>query len=316
MRLAYIGYDLNSLKAQAALGRHFSDVTFFLVEQNRPVIPVAFENIALLVDGVTVPSENEFRTMKHKSVFKKIKAQYEQFETELFGGVKAFMQPLTSPKSNFKIESFSDVGDLFFDAKKSKVHLERKSQGTDEFDFLMIENHQMISDTLMHFKNSPLSGKTTHSHAWFSVQFSYELKSPRNGTIDSLQLMLINNSKNESLIDNWYFCHLDQGSITIQQWVPFSQYAHLDYQKFMIARTKEVVEKKLDFIHLLELKDQYVDSTSGFSQSEAGLKNARLSAMAPSFAFWSAEKIESYVREALDMKIKKIIKLEMSRGAV
>lgn len=316
MKLAYIGYDLNCLKAQTALTRHFSEITFFLIEQREVVPALAFENIPVFADGIMIPRENELRTPKHLAIRKKIKKQYEEFKNELFGELKTKKSELANgtSKASFQVESLSDVGDVFFDSKKAKVYIERKNRGTEEFDFMLIENHQMIAERLRDFKNSPLSGTTMNSHVWFSVQFNFELKSPREGVAVPHNLLLINNSDSESIIDNWYFCQLDKGLATIQQWVPFNQHANRDYQKFIIARTRAVIEQQLDYIQLRDQKDQYVDSTSGFCFKKASLANAKLSAEAPSFAFWSTDKIDSFVTVAVDAKIRKMIKLENTRG--
>ncbi len=321
MKLAYIGYDLNSLKSITALSRYFDEVEFFLVEPMREVFDFNFELIPLLADTHCIPPDDALKTGAHVDTFKKIRAQYHQFRHELFNHLKIRMAPAVQslqPKnltaSGIKKSQFSEIQDVFFDAKKQKVYVEKKQAGIDEYDFIIVEDHQLVSETVAAMTKNILSGKAQNSHIWFSSQFEYELKMPRSGVLNSKNFLIVKDSLNESLIDNWYFCYLHHSKLTVQQWVPYNQHQNLDYRKFMIERTRAALMQKFEFIHLKESGEASVHTTSGFFKNRVSLKNNRLSAAVPSFEFWPPDRIEGFLVQTLAIKIKKLLKPETTRG--
>lgn len=315
MKLAYIAYDLNSLKAHGALSKHFTEIEYFLVETNRAVLKNSFEQIPVMVDQVCIPMDNNLITLAHKRTFNDIKSQYSKFKKEIFSELKSKSDLLSeaTPVDKYKVAELNSLKDVFFDSKKQKVYVEAAA-GVSEYDFLMVEDHELISNKIKNITSNIFQNEPRNHHVWFSVEFGYELKKPRTGALAERSFWLINDSQNESLVDNWYFCHFKANTVLVQQWVPFTQHQNMDYKKFMTERTQAVIAKKIEFIHVTEILNTFVDSTSGFFKNVGTLKNNRIAALTPSFSFWSQPNIESTVLTVLDPKIKKLLKLEAARG--
>ncbi|MBC7419312.1 MAG: hypothetical protein H7328_01170 [Bdellovibrio sp.] len=316
MKLAYLAYDLNSLKAHAALSRRFSEIEYFLLEPERIILPTYFEELPVLVDHLAIPADKAVQTSAQLKTLKKIKAQYDEFKNEIFGASKAKTNQNFEASSDAKqkISLFGELQDVFFNSKKQKVYLEKSNSGTSEFDFIIVENHQLVSLAAKKLKNNIFSQSTKNSHVWFSTEFNYSLKNPRDGFLGKHSFILVFDSANESILDNWYFCHFESDRLLVQQWVPYHQYQNSDYNRFIIERTRQRLATRVDFIHLGNLTQADVNSTSGFFQTNAALTNHRLTALVPSFSFWSPLQIENQISNSTEQKIKKILKIESARG--
>ena len=81
-----------------------------------------------------------------------------------------------------------------------------------------------MSDQFNRFAKNVFSRPSHNTHVWFSAEFEYELKKPREFNLENKNFTLIKDRLNESILDNWYFVRIIENRICVQQWVPFNQY--------------------------------------------------------------------------------------------
>ncbi|MBC7742121.1 MAG: hypothetical protein H7061_07985 [Bdellovibrionaceae bacterium] len=326
MKLAYVGYDQNVLRSSAVLADIFAEIEFFLIEPDRAPLQQVFDELPILTHPHCIPAEKEYQTEHHAYALQEIKKQYGHFKWHLLNEMKKLKEMKTkkgelakparavNSASTFKVSAFKEVRDIFFDSRKQKAVFEKVSQGINEYDYVIFENHQLVASVLKQSGIKVFSSAPLHSHLWYSIEFTYQKNTPHIGLLPERSFLLVKDRQYETLVDNWYGCHARQDTFTVQQWVPINQYQNLDYMKFMLERTRDELSRKLDFIELLEFKKSYVQTSAGYRQQLGTLKNNKLSAVLPSFAFWSQAQIDQTITYLMEPKIKKLDKIQLQRG--
>ncbi len=316
MKLAYIAYDATSLKTQNILSKNFGEIEYFFVQPNSRRTDAVFEEWPILTDSLCIPAEKLFQTKQHELALGQVRSQYEKLKSELLGPAMGLKQITKDPGASAIMTSpFNEIKDIFFDSSKQKVIIEKGTLGTSEYDFLIVENHQLIASEIKHIKSQLFSIQPAHSHVWYSIGFTYQLKKNRVGFLPDRKFFFVKDRKNCALVDNWYGCHFEKsGQVIVQQWVPFNQYQNLDYKRFMIERTRAAIETEFDFLTSLEYSNSYVESTAGYCTQRGRAKKSKLSAVVPPVCFWSQLQIDSVFTQLMEPKIKKLEKIHMHRA--
>lgn len=319
MKAAYLAYDKNSLATLSILSNYFEKIDFYLIDTEKSAQRVDFEQVPLVVDTFCIPAEEELKTTTHQKVLQSVQKEFHFYKNELSFDFRKTSSTYTEVQKNCatEIEHISSIKDIVFNAKTNDVYIEKDKVGISEYKYLFIEDHQVVSENFNRFTKNVFKSAPQNSHVWFSVEYDYELKKPRENHLALKKFILIKDRLNHSLLDNWYFVRTDKNKITIQQWVPFNQFKNSDFQKFVIDRVERMLKEKLDLIQITKFNQFYVNSTPGYSLKKTSLKNNKLSNLMPSLNFWSQEMINRYLYIKLDSKMKDLNKPQaahLSRG--
>jgi hypothetical protein len=211
-------------------------------------------------------------------------------------------------KCHHEVASIESIKDIVFNIKTNDVLVEKDKVGISEYKYLFIENHQIVSEKFNRFAKNVFRTLPQNSHVWFSVEFEYELKKPRENDLGQKEFILVNDRKTLSVLDNWFFCRTNNYILSVEQWVPFNQFKNSDFQKFVIERLEKTIRERIDLIQINKVKDFFINSTPGFTLKKGRLRNSKLSTQMPSFNFWSQEKINRYLFTKYDLKMRELNK--------
>lgn len=314
MKAAYLAYDRNSLVSLSVLSNYFEQVDFYLVDKERPPESTAFSDMALMVDHLMIPANPEQRTPTHQKTIKSLHEEFHLYKAHLQVETRKSPVTYTEVQKNCRTElnSLSLIKDIVFNTKTNEVYVEKEKLGLTSYQYLFIEDHQIMAENFSGFAKNVFKTLSGNSHVWFAAEFTYELKKPRQGHLGRKEFLLIKDRLNKSILDNWYFVRTNEQKIVVHQWVPFNQFKNSDFQKFIIGRIEKLLKERLSLIHLTQMNQFYVNSTAGFSTQNASVRNSKHSTMMPSFHFWSSEMINRFLYTKLDMKMKELNRLQLA----
>lgn len=330
MKAAYLAYDRNSLMSLSVLSNYFEQVDFYLVDKDRQPESTPFSDVSLMVEHVMIPADSAgsvnlgLRTPTHLKLLKSVQDELQFYREQLGVNFRknAVAQVDTEVQKNCRseISSLDVIKDVVFNPKSHDIYIEKEKAGVTSYQYLLVEDHQIIAESCGRFAKNIFKTSPAHSHIWFAAEFDYELQKPRNGSLGRKEFVLVQDRQNKSVLDNWYFIRTSDNKIVIHQWVPFNQFRNSDFQKFIIERIRKVLKEKLDVLHLTQFNQFYVDSTSGFALRTSNfplpisnLKHSKVSSGLPSFHFWSRERINRCLYTQLDPKIKHLNKLRLAQ---
>jgi hypothetical protein len=317
MKAAYLAHDKNSLASISVLANYFEQIDFYLVDPERKPEHVDLNEVSLLTEHLMIPAEEDLRTQAHVKALKFLQNEWQEFRAELhLEQRKVFSTSTEEPKTcRTEIHPLALVKDVVISPKTNEIFIEREKTGITTYDFLFTEDHQIMAENYAGFAKHVFRSAPQNSHIWLTVEFSYELKKPRDGFLGERKFIFVKDRLNRSILDNWYFIRLKQDRIAVQQWVPFNQYKNSDFQKFIIERIEKILKEKLDLIQINEFKELYIDSTPGFEMREPKLKNTKISSLVPSFHFLSQDAINRQLYNRLDAKMKELHRLRQAQVA-
>lgn len=324
MRAAYIGFDRNCCVTQKVLSNYFNEIDYYLISDNEDIDKVSIQNIPLLVDHLLIPNEENLRTTLHKENFKFLKNDWLEFKSQI-----STLDHLNAQQNSLKSESIrteikddkpvkvqflnsDQIEDVVFDRKANRVCLEINKQGISSYNFLFIEDHQIVSEAMTKYTKNVFNRAPKNSHIWFCAEFEYELKKPREKKLSQSQFLFINDSLNQSILDNWFLIEVknkkNQNILQVKQWVPYHQFKNQDFQKFIIERIEIILKDKIDLIQIKKFLNSYVCSVSGFRLNQAQLSQNKLSALLPSFNYCESSIRDNYLKQEIEKSTKYIFK--------
>lgn len=314
MKAAYLAYDRNSLAGLSVLSNYFEQVDFYLIESGRQPESTEFSDVSLLTDHLMIPAEESSRTPTHVKVLKSIYSEFHSYKEQLDIQNKKNTNTYTEVQKNCRTElhALDVIKDVVFNTKTNEVYLEREKMGVTSYQYLFVEDHQVVVENFAGYEKNIFKTSPQNSHVWFAAEFNYELKKPRDGDLGRREFFLVKDRQNKTILDNWYFVRMLGQKVTIHQWVPFNQFKNSDFQKFIIERVEKVVKEKLEIIQLTRFNQFYVNSTSGFATQDGTLRHPKISSSLPSFHFWSREAINRYLYAKLDLKMKELNKMQLA----
>ena len=318
MKAAYFAYDRNSLAALPVLSNYFEHIDFFIVEDTRPAEVVHFNDVSLITDTLHVPGEQALRTLAHEKIVKSIQKEFNFYKKQLMFENKKSVATYTEVQKKIptEVNPISQIKDVVFNPKSNDMYIERAKTGVSSpYNAVFVENHQIVAEQFAAFGKNIFKQTPVNTHIWFSAEFTFELKKPREKNLGARNFILVKDRLNRSVLDNWYFVRTRENKITVQQWVPINQVKNSDFQKFMIERVDRLLKEKLDVIQVTEFNQMYVNATPGFSENATVLRHGKISTLMPSFNFWTQENVNHFLFSALDTKMKALNKLKMTQLA-
>lgn len=314
MKAAYLAYDRNSLVGLSVLSNYFEQVDFYFIDKDRQPEAVPFADLSLLTEHVMVPAEEDLRTSAHAKLLKSMHDELRFYRQQLSVDFRKSPTVYTEVQKTCRTEinSLSVIKDVVFNPKSNEVHIEKENMGVTSYQYLFVEDHQIVTEHFGGFAKNIFKTFPGNSHIWFAAEFTYEMQKPRTGNLGRKEFIMVKDRQNKSVLDNWYFVRTSENKIVVHQWVPFNQFKNSDFQKFIIERIEKLLKEKLELVHLTQLNQFYVNSTSGFATQNGKLRHTKISNALPSFHFWPREMINRYLYTRLDLKMKELNKLQLA----
>ncbi len=318
MKAAYLAYDRNSLAAGAVLSTYFEQVDFFIADDVRPAIAVNLDAATVMTDTVQIPAEAALQTRTHQQALKSIQKELVWFKNILQIEVPKNTETQFENTKSIKpeIHLIASIKDIVINSKTNDVYIERENIGVTQYQGIFIEDHQIVADHLGSFSKNIFKRPPVNSHVWFSVEFTYELKKPRENNLGQRHFTLIKDRMNKSILDNWYFVRTQDQIITVQQWLPINQVKNSDFQKFIIERVEKILKAKLDLLQISQFNQMYVNASPGFSLGKTALLHNKISTLMPSFNFWPQRSVDQFLYQKLDPKMKDLAKFKLAQASL
>jgi hypothetical protein len=306
MKIAYIGYDLSSVKTQEFFNSKELEVTYFLVHPKTTPQHATFRKTNLLVDQIMIPAEHNLQTVAHKNSFHKIKKNYKIIENEISGDASVVEkgQDRKFDEKGNSVQELKNIIDIQYNTKAKKILIEIEKSGVEEYDFILTEPHALISSELKK-RNIQLFKKSLQSNSvWSSFHFQVEYKKSINFLIPGASFFMVMDSERDSVNDNWFHCVLINNKLQVSSFQPYSQMMNPEFQTFAAARIQKQITERLHFIQIVKFEETSLSTiAANYRSSQLDMKP---SAAVPNFAFWNYEQINLFLDKQIIRKINKV----------
>lgn len=295
MKLAYVAFDKTALKTHPALEQYFSAIDTYLVNPQSEASDLDILNLAIMADHVFIPSDVTLQTLQHKLVLQKIKNEYLFLKQNIFSGFSFQGEELigarTAEKQQFDL---SEVLSITFDKNRKKHIIQTEGQNFIDYDYLIIEGHQLVSGALAKKNQNIISKTQIQSSLVLNLEFSMQYKLHKQHLHH--EFIFIANTELRTLFDNWYLCSLSHNKIGVSLYIPYEQHWQAEFLDFMTQRTHKLISLTFESFAIGELIKRGVSTSDGFVTRNLKLNHTKTSAAFPSFAYWPQNKINDYIK--------------------
>lgn len=294
MKLAYIGYDRTVFKTYSVLATCFSHIDSYLVDYDFGASDSDFLDLPVMAENVYIPRDPALHTVKHKSILQNIEAEYNSFKSNIYRRENLYQEAHASERKI--IQNHFDLKDIIrihFDTDDNKYIIEGRDKDPIQYDYLIIQNHQIVADVLYDQGHNIYALLPMQANVLLNVDFSVENR--YSGQHLENECLYIHNTRLRTIFDNWYICWLNGENLRVSLLIPNDRYKIPEFTDFITRRTREIVEKVFESVTIRELIATHITATDGFDLQNARLNYPKYTAVFPSFAYWSQEKINYYV---------------------
>lgn len=295
MKLAYIGYDRTVFKTYSVLATCFSHIDSYLVDYDFGASDSDFLDLPIVAENVYIPRDTSLHTDKHREVLKNIENEYNSFKSNIYRHENLYKEAhATEQKITQNHFDLKDIIRIKFDTDNNKYVIEGSERDSIQYDYLIVQNHQIVADLIYDQGHNIFSLLPMQANVLLNVDFSVENRN-RARHLEN-ECIYIHNTRLRTIFDNWYICWLNDENLRISLLIPNEQYKNAEFSEFIVGRTREIVEKAFESVTIKELIATHITATDGFDLQNARLNFPKYTAIFPSFAYWSQEKINYYVK--------------------
>ena len=375
MRLAYLAYDKNSLKAHSILKETFSVIDTYLISTEISSFDdghLNLLNLPIMIQNVYIPGNESLQTMQHKLILHKIKNEFNFLKQNIFSKYKLSKEEFSGKSSeDFNEDLHGDLDEAFDDVfdeedenssensnrgaaikrqktilaslKNSKVrnlslnaisdlHFNKKTglyviqsnlnneiskepekpeKIVFEYDYLIVENHQLVSQALLTKSQNVIKQLHFQSHVVLNLEFPLQYKLHKQYLYHDF--IFIENMQLKTIFDNWYICSFSQDKACIRLFIPYDKHQAEDYLNFISDRVYNRICRSFEAFEFKDVQKRWVSTSDGFTLKDLKLNFPRNSSIMPSFSFWPQYKINNYIKELMAFNKKKNKRLFMER---
>lgn len=304
MKLAYIGYDKTLLKTNMVLAQHFDRIDSYLIQENLDANHLNFFSLPIMADNVCIPTDESLYTVQHKSVLYKIKNEFTFLKKNLFSDYKLTGDEITGTRKSEKQQfSFAEIESLFFSKKKNRYEIQTRNHGQQEYDYLIVQGHQLVTDQLQAIKQNIVSTPQIQSYLVLNLEFTvkYRLHDQHHRH----DFIFIDNTNYNTIFDNWYICSYSGNRLLVSLIIPSANYKSEELTEFIAERTRGVLSNSLKAFEFGAILNRWVSCSDGFETQKLKLNFPKYSAVFPSFDYWTQNKINNYIKNIFVVKNKK-----------
>lgn len=304
MKLAYIGYDKTSLKANTVLEQHFDFIDNYLINENLEANNLNFYSLPIMADNVCIPIDESLYTVRHKSVLYKIKNEFTMLKKNLFADYRLTGDEITGTRKSTKQQfGFDEIESLLFNNKKNKYLLQMKGQEPIEYDYLIVQGHQLVTDRLQQLKQNVMRKPQIQSFIILNLEFIAKYKLHDQHLRHDF--IYIDNTNYNTVFDNWYICSYASNRLLVSLVVPSANYRSEELMEFLAARARTALSESLKAFEFGPLQNRWISCADGFVTQKLKLSNSATASVFPSFDYWTQNKINNYIKNTFVVKIKK-----------
>lgn len=304
MRLAYIGYDRTALKTNTVLEQHFDIIDNYLINDSLESNNLNFFGLPIMADNVCIPIDESLYTAQHKSVLFKIKNEFTMLKKNLFAEYRLTGDEITGTRKSTKQQfSFDEIENLFFIKKKNKYLLQRKGKEPIEYDYLIVQGHQLVTDRLQLLKQNVMSKPQRQSFLILNLEFSAKYRLHDQHLRHDF--IYIDNTNYNTVFDNWYICSYSSNRLLVSLFAPSANYRSEELMEFLAARARTALSESLTAFEFGPLQNRWISCADGFVTQKLKLNNPNYASVFPSFDYWTQNKINNYIKNIFVVKNKK-----------
>lgn len=304
MKLAYLGYDRTVFKTYSVLATCFTHIDSYLCDYDFGASDSDFLDLPIMAENVLIPKDVSIQTAKHKHVLKSIENEYQSFKSNIYRKEKLYKDAHASEKKIIPNHfALRDIIRLKFDTDNNKYVIEGRDKDPIQYDYVIIQNHQIVADVLYDQGHNLFSLLPMQSNVLLNLDFAIE----RLYEGDHLpnECLYVHNTKLKTIFDNWYICWLNDENLRVSLLISSDQYKSQDFIDFIVNRTSKVMSEVFESIRIKEIIATHITATDGFDLQNAKLNYPKYTAVFPSFAYWSQEKINYYIKNMFFAKNRK-----------
>lgn len=304
MKLAYLGYDKTALKPLPVLEQHFSHIDFYLVNSDQVASDLDFLKLPIMAQNVCIPVDEALQTIKHKLVLHDIRNEYNALKQSLFSGFNLsadeFIGTKKSEKKQFELK---DIVSIKFEKKINKHVIERQRHEPQEYNYLIIQGHQLVSDSVQSHRQNIIHRPQTQSFLILNLEFEMQYRLHKQYVHHDF--IFIDNISLKTIFDNWYLCSFSQNKLSVGLYIPYAQHQSEEFLDYITGRVRALLSKSFEAFKIEELLSRKVSASDGFVVQALKLNYPKNSSVFPSFDYWPQNKINDYIKNVFVVKNKK-----------
>ncbi len=306
MKLAYLGYDKTLLRTNTVLAQHYSKIDNYLIHESLEANNLNFFSLPIIADNVCIPTDESLFTVQHKSVLFKIKNEFMVLKKNIFSDYKLTGDEITGTKKSENQQfSFKEIESVLFSKKLKKYVIKTKSRGEIEYDYLILQGHQLVTDQIQGLPQNVLNKAQIQSYIVLNVEYSVRYKLHDQHLRHDF--ILIDNTNFNTVFDNWYICSYSNSRLIVSLIVPSSTYQADELLEFIATRTLRVLSESLKSFEFGTTINRWVSCVDGFVTQKLKLNHPKDASVFPSFDYWTQNKINNYIKNVFVAKnIKKL----------
>lgn len=305
MKLAYLGYDKTVLKTHPVLEQYFDAIDSYLVNIDSEASSLDLLSLPILANNVCIPMDETLQTVQHKLVLREIRNEYIYLKKNVLLDYKSTNGEFlgTLKKSLKKQLNLKDIVSIKFDRRLKKHFVQTKDNEVTEYDYLIVQGHQLVTDLICDIKQNIMSCPQIQSYVVLNLEFSVQYNLHQHHLHH--EFVLIDNIRLKTIFDNWYICSRSQNTLTACLLIPFSNYNLTEFLDFITNRIHNILSESFESFKVGELLSRRVSASDGFVSKSAKLKYLKSSTVFPSFDYWPQHKVNDYINNLFIIKNKK-----------
>jgi hypothetical protein len=248
------------------------------------------------------------RTAVQNFGFEKIKKNYLALESQMATHLKATVlsaEDLEKKQTDAHIADLQTIIDIQYDSKNKKVLIEIEKHGVEEFNFLLTEQHVLLSLALEK-KNIHLFGKHMKTpYVWTTFNYDVAYAPQVQFQVSNSSFFMVFDSDREFTTDNWVHCLLTNKTLQVSSFQPYSQLMNPGFEKFASERIQQQINAQVGFIQIKQLKDITVSTVA--ATYETSYLQLKAAALIPNFSFWTDGQIDAFLHTQTLKKMSKVI---------
>lgn len=315
IKIAYIGYDQSAFLAYPGLSDTTEQVQFFLIHPEQNNNFTDFDSIDIFVNHVMIPANTTERTAEHSRQFAKVKENYQELHRWICSfkfadeTAETKKEKLITTESNLKdnIINASQIVDIRSDERQKKCFIEIKQKGLKEFDFIIIEDHDLVLQFFQGKNINYFNKMSSQSRTWVGYKYKMTNLSSPEAFKKPMDCFAVDESGMDSIVDNFSLVHLSQHELIVWQWLPTYQIDNPQFDRFILDRIQILVAKKFPFLNLKAEEPIKIKTTVNCEHKPKKYLDSTFLSV-PNFSFWKSKTVADYLKKRINRKVMDYLK--------
>lgn len=303
MRLAYLATDKSSVKTAALINKYYTSVDYYFIDSEPNSMDLEIDRLPIMAKNLCIPTEKALQTTQHQAVLKSISRNLNDFMNQIYVFKNLSIELVdTAEKTNYRTFQMSDISFIKYNKEINKYTIENSQQEIIEYDYLLVENNQIIMNAILDKQQNLFLSFTEQTKVLLSLEFKIvnHHQSPQMPT----DFIYVASHELKTTEDNWYVCRLEDHKIIISFYIPIEMHNSDSYTEFIVNRVNGIFNEVSDSFKLTEFIGKKISAIDGHYAYKAKLRQSKNGALIPTFTFWSHDKINHYLNQVLKSKNK------------